>query len=452
MIARSAYIIQTYIARLGSIPFDVSKSKRIRSAFQPIFQSPTCFTDMRTSIEDFWRNSSAFPLPSKPFLKDLGQVIFNTQGAHFSDSYDRSKLAEYLGKREDYWDPKAKREELSDYWRPEVFGYDHTLEDQRMNHLYFELRRPLFMKAIFEGSVMADGRVFIHLYPSGYLAVHLAIASKQSVLQDWAYLRQAILESRPWRSDNAWIWNTKLKSGKLSDVVQRVIDSTFRSLYTDTPHPPKRMRWHTAIKLVGDHTPQEVANNLLVNRCKTLELGTYTPEVWHIGTSQEEINAITYSKNLVSTDKGIICTFSLPHKRSAALRSFYKIHALYEFVLLKNQIYEDYSKHLRSEVVNLKEYRLSTLRKLTKEDVRRLSVFDHVIPRYLLALDNHIQTATPYFRRAYSFLSQETDFDSRRETVSKLVKDWESEAEQWEHSASLLWKQVFSPLKNLLGI
>lgn len=443
----SAYIVQTRILGLGEVPFDAGRDRNMRRIFRPIFKSTSCFTDMRLSIQDRWRPSIPL-LPDKPFLRDLGPLVFDTRSARLARRYHRSYLAWLLARGRNYWDPEARPTDLSYLVREtEIFGYDHSLKDQRMNHLYFELRQPLFVQAISDGDVVADGKVFIHIYPSGFLAIHLAIALTQPRLADWVSIRRGLVESRPWRDDNRWAWRTRLGSGKLMEVMQRVSESLYQSLRRDVSRFSVRAPWHTALKLVTDYAPEQVADNLLLDHCRTLELGTYTPTDRQTG----QRTGPTYAKYLISSDQGIAAVFNPGWGRKSLLRTFWKVHALYEFVLLKNRIYDDYITYLRSEVVKLKEYRLSAMRKLRREDIRHFSVFDPRISRYLLALDNHIKKASPYFRRVYSFLSEETGFDSRRETLLGLVEEWEDEVAQWEHSAAILWKKLLSPLKELLG-
>jgi hypothetical protein len=43
-------------------------------------------------------------------------------------------------------------------------------------------------------------------------------------------------------------------------------------------------------------------------------------------------------------------------------------------------------------------------------------------------------------------------FDERREKLKELVKEWEGEVSQWEAPLRVLWKNVISPLRSLLGL
>jgi len=91
------------------------------------------------------------------------------------------------------------------------------------------------------------------------------------------------------------------------------------------------------------------------------------------------------------------------------------------------------------------------VRKLAREDIHRLSVYRSEVPHYLLALDTHTRSAPPFYRLIYSSISGGIGFDERRKKVKELVREWEEEVEQWEHSLALLWKTVIAPLRSLLG-
>jgi len=134
------------------------------------------------------------------------------------------------------------------------------------------------------------------------------------------------------------------------------------------------------------------------------------------------------------------------------LRAFWNYLSLHNFALLKDQIYTDYAAYLRAETVKLREYRLSTVKKLSEENFKIISVYRPEIARYLLALDNHIQNAPPFHRLIYAKISDGTGFTGRRQQVKQLLAEWETEVSQWEHSVVLLWRHISSPLRTLLGL
>ena len=456
MICNSAYIVQTQVISMSDRPFLAGKG--LRPIFRSIFNNSNCFADMPDSI--LYDRCHKDELSSRPFIRNLGQICFNTRSACFEDVTGQYMFGEFLVGAKKYGVDEGMRELLREIFAPgeelvsrkDFFGYDPRLEDQRMNHLYFELRKPLFLKATFDGQSQADGKVFIHFYPSGYIVIHLVIALKQQQnLQSLDSLHQAIRETRPMRSNNRWIWSSRLGTGKLSKIVELIRKNIYQSLYTNFSISNKHNHWHSALKLITTYDAKRVANRFFKGKYDLFNLGPFEYRD-HSDYSDDRNTKQSEDEYLLSSKQGIVCGLSPHRSRNFALRFFWRISALHEFVILKSHIYDDYAEFLRSEIANLKDFRLSTLRKLTREDISQFSVYDPQIPQYFAALDRHIRFVKPFYRRVYSSISSGTGFDERREKVKKLVNEWEAEVEQWEHSLSVLWKKVISPLRSILRL
>lgn len=429
MIARSAYIVQTQVIGLGDHPF--LQKTGIRPIFHPIFTSKRCFSNMRTSILDTCR---PIPLPPTPFIQNLGRVCFNPQRIPLRSKnearlYLFGDLLHRSGEGSDF-ETALPLQLDRDWW---LFGYDSSLEDQRMNHLCFELHPPIELRATVAGKVQAEGKVFVHLYPSGYVVVHLAVVLKHRCLESLASLRRAVLETRPWRSDGTWIWSSKLGTAKLREVIELVQSSILGSVFIDLAGPTRQDRWHFAIRLLTKATASEIVSGFIE--------GQY-----------EQFNLARSEEYLLSSRQGVICGLSESRSRWRAHSLFWQVFTLYEFVLLKYHIYDSYADFLRSEIGDLRERRLGVTQKLAKEGVLRLSAYDRRIPRYLLTLDTYIRALSPFLRRVYSSLSDGTGFGERRARLLELVEEWEEEVEKWEPIVVMLWKKIVSPLHSLLGL
>lgn len=446
---RSAYIVHTQIIGLGDRSFP--STKRLRSVWHPLFDSKDCFTDLYTLIQDVshvnhlpWEGRKELPAPSKPFIRNLGSICFNTRSVRLAyGKDDRSFLAEHLGEKyhKKYRQTPYEENNNDEYFADgRIFGYDTELEDQRMNYLYFEVRKPLFLRAETNDDTRAEGKVFVHIYPSGYLALQLAVSlawEKDRSLND---LRSLVQETRPWRRGNRWMWSSRLGNMTLHEVVERIKDNLQQSLYVNGSSLPRQDSWHSTLKLASDADAKQIATDLILAR------GHY--EILDIQSTALTQSNLTY---LLASRQGLTCVAPLTHKRKQALNFFWKILTIAEFVAFKHRVYDDYAKFLRQQVTQLRDFRLSIQRKLRNEDLFRFSVYDHKIPQFLSALDKHIRSATPFHRRIYSAISAGTGFDARRERVMKLVGEWETEVEQWEPSLSLLWKKVISPIRSLIG-
>jgi hypothetical protein len=455
----AAYLVHSQVVRLGEIPFTAGKASALRGAQRPLFASKRCFSDNRLAFVDSTRiaYSPETPFPSMPFLRHLGSLVFDTHRLVFGGWREQTEVAETLSERTDFWNPGGAYRLEENEWRnvTGVFGFDPDLDDQRMNHLYFEARHPLFLRATTgteaEGSgvTAADGRCFVHVYPSGYLVFHFAIAFTEPVLQTYFSLYDAIRETRFWRPGGRWRWHSRLGDGGLGEQVAWVRDAVYGSLWCKRPDTLREGEWHSALKLSTSDKAHEVARGLRFRVNNTLSVSSEPVLEWDEGIYRQYRGI--YWSEIASTDQGLVHFFSPTYKRRTSRRHFWETQALHEFVLLKQQIYNDYAAFLRREINNLKAYRLSTRAKLVEEDVRRLTAYDPTIPRYLLALDKHIQSAPPAARRIYSFLSEESGFDKQRTRLKELVGEWEAAAAEWEHPLMLVWRRLLAPLVSLLG-
>ena len=193
-IAHAAYIVQSWVGGLGHRPFHVSGS--YRPDFRDIFASQSAFEDMRKSIpRDLGALPLVYQLPPKPFIKGLGNICFLARSARISYYRPLDDVATALTNRDRYWDPEAPRDERATLEWDEAdryFGVDRALKDQRMNHLYFEPRRPRTFRAKHDGVLQATGKVFVHVFPSGYVVVHLAIALSTNHLGDLNMLHSEV--------------------------------------------------------------------------------------------------------------------------------------------------------------------------------------------------------------------------------------------------------------------
>lgn len=418
---------------LGNTPFP--PTKRIRQIWRPFFGKRDCLMNFRGRI--YVPGETLALLPS-PFVRQIGSVFFNPRSARFLEAGERSQLVADLASGESYrgWDPELIALDW-DYKMADLFGYDPALEDQRMNLLFFEVSKPLVMRTVAEEDhVQADGKVFLHFYACGYVVLLLAISVRAPHGLDAAHLDRTLLETRPWRTDSSWTWSSRIGTGKLSDLIEQIIRNLNISVFSD---PKARLRpgeWYSALRLASATRSKKLGATLLKAR------GNF--EVVDLSRRSATARYLTVSP------QGTSCLFWPAEERRATLRFFWKMEHLIEFVVLKQQIYEDYANLLRAEVARMKDFRLSLKRKATKEDLRKFDVYDPKIPQFLGALDGHIKAAAPFHRRLYSAIAIGTDFNSRRDKVKRLVADWENEVARWKHGLVVLWKKITSPLRMLL--
>lgn len=502
--ANSAYIVYTQVIALGERPFVTADGLRPLWS-RAFFNNETCFSDNKTLVFDRWRNAywpdvpdehkqrfpkeyrevrsasddatlsneeryDAFlrlqrewmgtaitiPRPASPFLHGLGSVFFDTHLARLTDKYSntRSRLARLLVGNE-AWDPRflepPKREaaaakgefaedDESQFFQ--CFGYDPEVADQRMNALYFELSRPLILRAEKHSDVAVRGKIFVHIYPSGYLTLQVAISLPCESPMPLARVTEIVWETSPTRTDSEWKWATRIGSGKLPEVIALVKARLWNSLFRGAPGHFHEGPWQSALKVVTNANLKKAAAAIIgaKGECEALVL------------SKHAVSA----RYLISSPQGLVCVFksvrNFGHEsRRLHLRMFWKVMVFVEFVALKNQIYEDVARFLRAENLRLRQTRLSMTRKLLEEDLLRLSAYDHKLEKFLATLDKQITLAAPFHRRIYSSISKGSGFTARRDKLKELLDEWDKEIEKWDPPLMMIWKKVIAPLRALFA-
>jgi hypothetical protein len=496
---KSAYIVYTQVIALGGRPFCVDG---LRPIWKRIFNSATCFTDNRDLVFSGWRNTYwnpdlpdeikgrfpdecrkleesnmsievyyerlleigaaydtfngmppaiTIPRPSKPFLRGLGSIFFDTHAARLTSKYGdtRRRLADLITGRQQ-WDPRfleVKNEEVTGDKRPDddggddrfpIFGYDPKVADQRMNALYFELSRPVMLKAETHGDAKVSGRIFVHIYPSGYLVIQVPISLNWQSPKSIQNVKDLLRETKPDRLAGNWSWSSRIGRGSLRDIVELAKRHLWASFFEQVPRELHEGTWQSALKVVTtSELKQDSANTLITGGdYESVALSRRT----HTG------------KHLLSSRQGLVCVFKSRLRYGHELRRvhsrlFWKVLVFAEFVALKNQVYDDVGAFLRLESLRLKGARLSIARKLLEDDLTNLSVYDHTVGKFFAALDQQIVSAAPFHRRIYSAISKGSGFTARRERLKKLVDEWEKEVERWDPPVMVIWKKVVSPLR-----
>lgn len=571
---RSLYIIQTQVIGLDNHPFP--KAKLLRPSWRSIFGHPQCFTDQRMLIrdasnlfKDVWRNEmglpedtdSGLPLPSLPFIRDLGSICFNTRRIHAGTYSERRSLAFELWDREenDILRQELDCESDGSSW---ILGYERTLPDQRMNHLCFELAKPLSLYAKTNSDIRANGKIFIHIYPSGYFVIHLAISLMWDNPRSLSEVHEILKETRPHHLSAKWNWSSRL--GKENETLHSLIQKVYRCIEASVFNETNSKlctggQWRSFLRLTMERcVPSQISKELfksyaepkvidnlsspdsrngveclVVTRqgtacifrpftvtheelCKiyAASLVSLTNQVSDQLTlsplstkDQVEIESLIHSTELLSLKDrpcprisyhlkqrlhdlvpipwdlrnkekaGTIDEIELERlcnlnellkridelcdlvwkmhsswsKPQASRRFFWKMCRIQELVLVKEKIYEDYSCFIQEQVHQLQKHRRSLKSKITEEEIFKFSVFDQQVADFLPVLDRYVKQTNNFYRYIYGVLCGSTKINDHRDKVCDLIKEWDSEAQKWEHPTSAIWKKIVQPLRAILA-
>jgi hypothetical protein len=464
----SAYIVHSSVIALGNYPFEpvpglrpvwarIFNSKRCFSSFPTLLWDDSCWQSQRIRRmiltrdgRDLWPGILQMDrLNSKPFIRGLGAISFDTRRVHFElGSERRSRLLYNLREVKDPWPPLQLDDADDD--RPDIyyddkrpyFGFDSGLSDQRMNYLNYELRKPLFIRATEKlNGCKPKGKVFVHIYPCGYIVVHVALSLSWPDGKVLTRINDAVVGTIPGNKQSHLKWSSRLGDGTLFEITETVLKRLQQSIYVDKSKRWHSISWTSCVKINSTDENEELAGAFF------LEGDDYK----YLNPHDQFIKSRCHVHTILVSKKRLACVFEPGSGRRDVLRVFWNIMDLHEFVALKGRIYRDYAQHLSQQILELSVFRRSLRRKLTKEDLLRFTVYDENIPIFLANLDRRALSLSPFYRYVYSLISAGTGFDEVREKVKTRVTEWGEEVDKWEHPLAVIWKRILSPLKSLLS-
>lgn len=308
------YLIHTQVVGIGEHPF--LGSAVVRPIWRHIFNNKNCFSDNKDIIVDdsvlckrfalkdrpgmrlkktrrhklamAWSDDPAYigdlPMPSSPFIRSLGSVCFNTRRVHKGTYSLRRQLAFNFCNKNDttigFNDADYDSSDLEGYDGYlesdddiEVFGFDPSLEDQRMNCLPFELSKPVILYARTNSDIKATAKFFLHVYPCGYLVLHYAISCSWSRKRTLGDIRiQIINQTRPHHTSSSWSWRSRLDKDFLSldKVTSKIYSHIEASLFSDSAAKlcqPNKCKWYSLVRFTAPVVDyQAIATELLGSR------------------------------------------------------------------------------------------------------------------------------------------------------------------------------------------
>jgi hypothetical protein len=319
-----------------------------------------------------------------------------------------------------------------------MFGVDLSVSDQRMNHVFYELSQPLFVTAETGSALRVQGRIYVHIFPAGYVAIFVALTAHASEgqtvsIQDMAREMQVGQVGK-------WIWSSKIANGSLRDIVFQVKSRVLHSIFQDRPSRFEETPWARYVRVqVGNASKEQVASALLGDEAPYVSINV---PGYRATWEKKKDTLIISGRHFIMLDR-------TPSRHK--LRGFWRIIYIAEFLAIKNRMYDEYASFLRTEIRTLEKYRLRPSRKLTQEGITRLEIYDESIAEHLALLDAYINIASPVNRKIYAIFSTQSGFDGRREAVKRLVQQWADEVSKWSPPLYVAWAKLLSPLRALFS-
>lgn len=466
---QSLYYVQSSVLSLNDdTPFNHNKG--IRKSFRPIFDSKQCFAEMGPAIYDYYRvnendileywnnvneileesDYARIPVTDAPFIADMGQVCFNTRSMYFIDSaYKKQAFAAQLAKRITYW-----RNFSQTYTNPDfsnhftesgTFGYDINLEDQRMNFLYFELRPGFKIAAFNEASEqVASGKIYIHIYPSGYVVLHIAARFRNALEADnKEEINKSLEELKPWKN-GVWKWKSKFGTLSLKETVERIYEKISISIFDDGTILKANQNWKASALIKADIYENE---DELTKFIPNLDKSEQGKDYYAIKCNSNGFGM----KEYFVADKNISYYFADARRNSKnIMHSFWKMMHINEFILCKMKIYGEYTDFSRRETNRIKILRLDPNKKFSVENVFGKNFYDSNVISYLSFLDQIVHSLNPKNRALYSYISETSGFSEKRKALKPILSDWEREIEKWGSKEKVIHMLPFQQLQKLI--
>lgn len=401
------YITQSAVIGLSDVPLEVKDN--IRSAFYPIFKNENCFDAALDGASDESKSDM-------PFISNMGQLRFNEQSMNYFIDYQSDE--------------------------DRVFGYDGHIEDQRMNFFCFWLHKPLKMLAQYGGKTVASGKIFLHVYPTGYIVVHLAVYRrdvKNIDIKTEGDILDLIHETKPWL-DGKWKWKSKFGCLSLRETFEQVFQNMSLSLFTEGKQAIGKLEWKAGVVM---------RINLLDEKIRKA-----------IMDDEEADRFIDYSSDwnrgipngcLIVKKKIFYYFVDNSNRRTMMLHSFWKINYICEFVLYKNRVYSDYLKYIQKDRNEMRNLKLSKEYKLKAANVLGKDFYKSTFFEYTQALDRYVTMLGSRYRAMYTLFSKVEGFNDKRVELNRALDAWVNDIKDWNSKDTGI-KKLISFLLSIKGV
>jgi hypothetical protein len=405
----------------------------LNNAWHPYFCESKCFTKNRELIYG--------EHPSKPFIPHLGSVWFDP----VTNVDVTSTLVPY--DHQDFlYNDGQKTEEGQ--WNS-VFGFSPEIEDQRMYFLCWNLCNPITIKAKTGNKINATGKVFIQIYPSGYIFIIFAINLDWSECNSALDIVDVIQESKPWIVENEWDWDSRIYKGKLNGLLSTCEVNLRKSFFNKSLSPLvpilfnfNNNNWHSLIRIFNDRDDTKE----IVNRFNL--------------TNHETLKSNIFSRNngtcILSSDNINFYNFHSKYDRKKAKINLWKFHGLLKFVMYESKIYMDLNRNFNEEIENLKIMRINYLKmEVTWKNIVNFTIYDNDFMTFIRVLDNYTNSNgnidSFYRKEMYPFLTKSVGLETAKNSLTSVIKNYEEEVKLWEPLPTKFYKLLLIPLNSLIS-
>jgi len=450
MVRRSAWFV------LCSTPLLLLSGKKVTSMTSiyvvhsrviPLCEHPFCYQDeLRPVWEPFFQDMQGFTpylispsssLSRHPFLNTLGPLVFNTHRSNVlcgqSDTVN-SWLLEKLSAplQNPYIQPCTHAGE-----RPcTIFGFDPQLADQRQSLLYLECARRIPLRSNGMDDARAQGNFYIHVYPAGYLVVNLALNLNWQHPRSMAEVAALVGETRPWRSDGAWRWESRLANGKIHYLYLRLRTALFSAFFESHHTALREGEWKTFIKHCFQETTEELGEALGGGEISS--------------SLRTDINGL---QTMILSAHGALLGFpSGDHSRTRQLKYFWQVLQLAEYALLRKQIHADIFTRTLGALQILQPLLSGQFPSVESHQSLESAALDENLVRYLQVLEGYYQQLKPESKELIKEFSYWLGVDSQRWAFMAELEGWQQQMGEWDPAFVAAWNPIYRTLQEIFPL
>ena len=436
-VVKSMYLVQTKVIPLSIIPFQDAgyfTEEYIR------ITKPSFLFDNSNCI----KHCKNRPYGKVPFIPFLGRLIINTrQFYYYKPSYihDDSKREEFL---------TYAIESRADHYFS-ITGFNNSLVEQRLGTVYYELEKPIFIKAIID-KISVTGKVFLHLYPSGHLIIHIAFSCSPINSDDQC--KDIIEQTKPWGVNTTVLWscpNQKV-TGSLSQVLQKIYEriagfvynSDYRQFFFDSE---SRQKWFLTNNMMIQDVLSSKVNRILEDN-RIIRKNHDLFDTNHGFSRFGDYRFDDYYDCFSITDNECFYLTNPDRNRQKRLKAFWKIMHLIEVAHYCKTNLNQYNMFFEQDSISIKTRLYQRKYAWIPRSMFESTHYDNKILAHIFQLRFFYNDLSPFYQKIWYLLTKEFKIDKIQEEVDSKSQKWIDEVDKLSDKPSIV-KVLFSFLTQI---
>lgn len=436
---QSIYCVQTKVIPLSDVPFQNNKyyTKEYARITSPFFLFDNC---------NCIKHRQVTPYGKVPFIPFLGRLIINTRQFY----YNRPSYLHDDSKRDNFL-TYAVQSENSNYCA--ITGFNNSLIDQRLGTIYYELEKPILIKSIIN-SICVIGKVFLHLYPSGHLIIHIAYSCCLNGHD--GQIVNIIKNTKPWNINSSIVWSCPIQkeTGNLSYILKKIYEKIAKFIFIADRQDyffdrESKQKWVLSIdfnlpfsstyqnKGWNDISAEDIIKSILKKSgviSNADQSDEYTNAFFRTDIYDDDNN---YDDFYISRN-GCYYLTDPNRNRQKRLKSFWKLMHLVEVALYCKTNLIQYIMYFEQDSISINTRLYDKKNALLPKSMFEKSHFDGIILTHIFRLKFFSQELPPFYQKLWYLLTEEQNIDELQEKTEALVQQWLDNVEKLSNKDSLI--------------